>query len=149
MQHYSLAPRVRLELIHDAELFYHREPIRVPGDIWHFLKDEARTWDRERFLVLALDARHRVLGIEEVSVGTVSASLVHPRECFKALLLANATAFVLVHNHPSGDPLPSSEDRTVTERLKRAAELLGLVLVDHVVLGSDGYYSFAEAGELL
>jgi DNA repair protein RadC len=124
------------------------EPIRVSADVFRFLHRKARRWDREHFLMLALDGKNRVVGFEIVSVGTLTASLVHPREVFKAAILTNAAAIVVAHNHPSGDPTPSAEDRAITERLKQAGELLGIAVLDHVVLGDSGYHSFADAGEL-
>lgn len=144
MKPYKLAPRVRLELVRCEGERYRRKPIRSAQDVWDHLREDAGTWDRERFLALALDGRHRPVGIEEVSVGTATASLVHPREVFKAILLANASAVILVHNHPSGDPTPSQEDRHITDRLRRVAEMLGIRLLDHIVLAPSGYYSFAE-----
>ncbi len=107
----------------------------------------------EHFVMMALDARRRVIGITEVSVGTLSASLVHPREVFRTAILLNAAAIVIGHNHPSGDCAPSAEDREVTRRLTKAGELLGIPLADHVVLGrgEDGavkHFSFRE-GDLL
>lgn len=135
--------------VHDGDSVpYFGRPIRRAEDVWRLLQDEVATWDRERFLALALDGRHKALGLEEVSVGTVSASLVHPREVFKGLLLANASAFILAHNHPSEDPSPSEEDRNVTKRLKDASQLLGIPLLDHIVLAKGGFYSFAEMGDL-
>lgn len=105
--------------------------------------------DREHFVVVALDARKRVIGIQTVSVGTLSASLVHPREVFKPVLLLNAAAIIVSHNHPSGDPSPSSEDRTATQRLQRAGELMGVPLVDHIIIGEDSkFFSFRESGLL-
>jgi DNA repair protein RadC len=86
-----------------------------------------------------------VLGYIEISRGTLTASLVHPREIFKAAILVNAASLLLVHNHPSGDPEPSAEDRAVTNRVYAAGELLGVTLVDHVILGHEGkYFSFSE-----
>ncbi len=144
-QQYRLAPRVRVLLVADGDAVpYFEQPIKEPSRVWQLLKDEAATWDRERFLVLALDGRHKALGLEEVSVGTATASLVHPREVFKGLVLANASAFILVHNHPSDDPSPSAEDRAVTKRLSEAGELLGIKLLDHVIVGASAFYSFSE-----
>lgn len=101
----------------------------------------------EHFVLAVLDSRRRVIGVSEVSVGTLSASLVHPREVFRAAILLNGAAVVVCHNHPSGDSSPSSEDRDVTRRLQRAGELLGIPVADHVVLGEGGsYYSFRERG---
>jgi DNA repair protein RadC len=103
----------------------------------------------EHFVLLVLDARRRVIGINEVSVGTLSASLVHPREVFRAAILLNGAAIIVAHNHPSGDCSPSSEDRDVTRRLQRAGELLGIPVADHIVLGEgESYFSFRERGLL-
>jgi len=107
----------------------------------------------EHFALMVLDSRRRVIGITEVSVGTLSASLVHPREVFRAAILLNGAAVIVSHNHPSGDPSPSAEDREATRRLQRAGELLGIPVADHVVLGegegdSVRFFSFRESGLL-
>ncbi|MBY0275899.1 hypothetical protein K2Z84_11185 [Candidatus Binatia bacterium] len=125
-----------------------RELIRGPGDVWRLIGPAARTWDREHFLTVILDGKSRVLGVDEVSVGTLTATLVHPREVLKAIILANGASFISVHNHPSGDPTPSPEDLAITRRIKSAAELIGIPLVDHVILGSHRFHSMASAGEL-
>ncbi len=105
--------------------------------------------DREHFAVAVLDARRKVIGVQIVSVGTLSASLVHPREVFKPAILLSGAAVVVCHNHPSGDPSPSSEDRECTRRLQRAGEVLGIPLADHVVIGAGtSFYSFREGGLL-
>ena len=141
-------PRARIELVRDASSDYAEKPIRSAAEVWPLLRQKIAGWHREPFLTLLLDGRHKAIGLEEVSVGTATASLVHPREVFKGIILANAAAFILVHNHPSGDPTPSGEDREVTERLKKASELIGIQLLDHIVFGREGFHSFAEAGEL-
>jgi DNA repair protein RadC len=141
---YRVTPRIRIEVVHDAEDPFYKTPVRGPADIFKMLGAEARSWDRERFLCVLVDGRHRVIGLDEVSTGTLTASLVHPREIFKSAILANAGAIVLVHNHPSGDPTPSSEDREITTRLKQAAEIIGIPILDHVVLGHDRFHSFAD-----
>lgn len=99
-------------------------------------------------MVVGLDAKHAVIGINTVSIGSVTMSIVHPREVFKPLLLMNASAVLLAHNHPSGDSTPSQEDRALTRRLKDAGELLGIAVLDHLVLGESRYYSFADHQEL-
>ena len=100
----------------------------------------------ERFLVLFLDAKNRVQGFNEASVGSLSASIVHPRDTFRAAVIKGASAVMFVHNHPSGDPEPSSEDRECTKRLIRAGEILGIRVLDHIIIGDDQYYSFADNG---
>ena len=103
----------------------------------------------EHFLLMVLDSRRRVIGLSEVSVGTLSASLVHPREVFRAAILLNGAAAIVAHNHPSGDPMPSAEDRDATRRLVRAGELLGIPVADHIVLGErETHFSFREHGLL-
>ena len=102
--------------------------------------------DREQFLVCCLDAKHTVIGVNVVSVGSLTMSIVHPREVFKPAILLNAGAIICAHNHPSGDPAPSPEDRQLTKRLNGAAELLGITLLDHVILGDGRVYSFADQG---
>jgi DNA repair protein RadC len=107
-----------------------------------------REANKEHFLILCLNARRQLIHLETVSIGTLSASLVHPRECFSPAIVHAAAAVVAVHNHPSGDPTPSSEDRDVTRRLQRAGELLGITLADHVVVSATGFFSFREHGIL-
>jgi len=139
--------RPRVSLIADAPAPY-GEPLTRAEDVWALLKAHAAYWDRERFITLALDTKHRVLGVDEVSIGTLTESLVHPREIFKALILANAKTFICAHNHPSGDPEPSAEDVAVTQKLREAGQLLGISLLDHVILGRDTFYSFQASGRL-
>ena len=104
---------------------------------------------QEHFVLMVLDSRRRVIGINEVSVGTLSASLVHPREVFRAAILLNGAAVIVSHNHPSGDPSPSAEDREATRRLQRAGELLGIPVADHIVIGEgETFFSFREHGLL-
>ncbi len=123
-------------------------PLRSPEDVFRHFGARLRRLSQERFVVLFLDGRHRVLGEETVSQGTLTASLVHPREVFRPALRASAAALILVHNHPSGDPTPSAEDRVVTERLARAGEVLGVRVLDHVIVAERGYVSLREDGTL-
>ena len=122
-------------------------PIRSPSDVQRHFRGGLRNFRRESFHVLLLDGRHRLIGAEEISVGTLTASLVHPREVFRDAIRSAAAALVLVHNHPSGDPSPSAEDRAVTERLRAAGRLLGIRVVDHVIVTESSYFSFREGGE--
>lgn len=122
--------------------------IRGPEDVYRHYHPGLRHAGQERFFAVLLDGRHRVLGHEVVSQGTLTASLVHPREVFRPALRACAAALILVHNHPSGDPTPSAEDRDVTSRLARAGEILGVRVVDHVVVAERGYCSLREEGLL-
>lgn len=122
------------------------EPIRTPAEVFALLQPHAARWDREHFLTVLLDGQHRVVGIDDVAVGACGSCPVHPREVFKAAILANATAIIAAHNHPSGDPTPSDADRLVTKRLAEAGALLGIPLLDHLVVTGTGFYSLQDAG---
>ncbi len=103
----------------------------------------------EKVLALHLTTKHALIGVHVVSVGTLDGSLVHPRDVFKAACLSNAAGLILAHNHPSGDPTPSQDDRDLVARLHRAGELLGVDLLDSIIVtDTDRYYSFKAAGVL-
>jgi DNA repair protein RadC len=102
----------------------------------------------EVFAMLCLSTKHRVIAYHEVTRGTLDSTLLHPREVFKAALLANAAAIIVSHNHPCGDPSPTIDDIEVTRRLVAAGEILGIVVRDHVVVGDGCCFSFKEAGRL-
>ena len=124
-------------------------PIRGPDDVIALpaVKRLIRA-KREHFVVLLLNARHEVEAIETVSIGSLNASIVHPREVFLPAVAASAASLVLVHNHPSGDPEPSEEDLSITKRLVEGGELLGIGVLDHVIVASRGIVSF-RARQLL
>jgi DNA repair protein RadC len=103
---------------------------------------------KEVFVALHLDTKNRIICYDPVSVGSLSASIVHPREVYKSALLSSAAAILFIHNHPSGDTTPSKEDIEMTKRLKQAGELLGIRVLDHLIFGEEGYYSFANKGLL-
>jgi len=107
-----------------------------------------REASKEHFLILCLNARRQLVHLETVSIGTLSASLVHPREVYSPAITHSAASVVAVHNHPSGDPTPSAEDREATRRLQRAGGLLGIPLADHVIVSASGFFSFREHGLL-
>lgn len=118
-----------------------------PAEVAQLLRARTRRLRRESFQVVALDARHRVRGVHTVSIGHLSGAPVHPREVFLEAIERRAHAVVVAHNHPSGDPTPSLEDRRVTDRLREVGELLGVEVLDHLVLGRSSFYSFAEEAE--
>ena len=107
-----------------------------------------RSKKKEHFYVFFLDTQNRLVGKELVSIGTLNASVVHPRETFRTAIVKNCCSVIVVHNHPGGGLEPSAEDRTVTRRLVKAGKLLGIAVVDHVIVTADGYFSFASAGLL-
>ena len=122
-----------------------RRIIRSAVDAYQVLRPLARGRDREHFWRLDLDSRRRLIGCELVSVGSLDASIAHPREIFKGALLNNAHRVMVAHNHPSQDVMPSAEDRATTKRLLLAGFLLGVELSDHLILADDRYFSFKEA----
>ena len=124
-----------------------RPMISSPADVDRLLRGRIANLDRENFVVVLLNTKNEVIGTPLVSVGTLSASLVHPREVFKPAIRASAASVVLAHNHPSGKVEPSREDREVTRRLGEAAGVLGIEMLDHVIVG-DGYFSMKEHGML-
>jgi DNA repair protein RadC len=104
--------------------------------------------DKERFYSVLLDNKNKVIGVEMVSQGDLSSAPVNPREVYKSALLASAAAVIFVHAHPSGDPEPSFADKEITHMLRQAGELMGVNVLDHVIIGRDAYYSFADKGDL-
>ena len=122
--------------------------LQTSGEIYEAFHGRLRDLRKERFLSILVDARQRVMREEVVSEGTLTASLVHPREVFAAAIREGAGAILLVHNHPSGDPEPSPEDAEITRRLVAAGEIVGIRILDHVVIGDGAYVSFRERGWL-
>jgi DNA repair protein RadC len=118
-----------------------RPRIRGPEDVHTLMSPALRDLNHEEFHALLLNAQHRVVGRVLVSRGILDASVVHPREVFKSAVIESAAAVVLVHNHPSGDPSPSAEDRMVTRQMRRAGETLGIPVLDHVVIGDGAWRS--------
>jgi DNA repair protein RadC len=117
-------------------------PIRGPDDVVALVGRKLRKDRREQFVILLLNARHEVLRQETVSVGSLNASIVHPREVFRPAVVHSAASVVLVHNHPSGDPEPSEEDLSITRRLVEAGDLMGIGVLDHVIIAERGVVSF-------
>jgi len=121
-----------------------RPLLRKAQDVHVYLQPYLRGCNRERFLVLVLDVQNRLQGLHEVSKGTLTSSLVHPREVFAPAIVASAASILVVHNHPSGDPEPSQADRDVTRRLVRAGRLLGIPVLDHIICGHLAWRSLRE-----
>jgi DNA repair protein RadC len=142
------APVYRVCLVREASVQMERIQLRGSETAATLLRTYLAHVDREHFVVIMLDRKNRIIGINTVSVGSLTASVVHPREVYKPAILANAAAIVCGHNHPSGDPAPSSEDRTITRRLVLAGEALGIRILDHIIIGEQGHFSFADEGLL-
>ena len=125
-----------------------RPRFRLPEDAAKFLLPRFGTKPLEEFGVLVLDTRNCLKRLEVVSKGILNGSLVHPREVYREAAIQQAAAIIAFHNHPSGDPTPSQEDRALTERLRKAGKILGIDLLDHVIVAPSRYWSFKEHNEL-
>jgi DNA repair protein RadC len=134
--------------VHNKEIKEQNERITSPQRVHELVKDRLRNYAKEHFFVLSFDVRNKLLGIDIISVGTLTASLVHPREAFEAAIRRHADHIIVAHNHPSQDLEPSQEDRDVTRLLAESGKVLGIALVDHCIVGTDGYISFKEQGLL-
>ncbi len=121
--------------------------ISSPADVDGLLRGRIANQDRENFVAVLLNTKNEVIESPTISVGTLSSSLVHPREVFKPAIRASAASVVLSHNHPSGKVEPSREDKEVTKRLVEAAEIIGIEVLDHVIIGEE-YFSMKEHGML-
>jgi len=121
-------------------------PIQKSSEAAEILRPLFAELDREQFVVLMLDAQHRPLGMSVISIGSLTASIVHPREVFKAAILSNSAAVIIAHNHPSGSVEPSPEDLEISRRLREAGEILGIRVLDSIILGAgSAFYSFVDA----
>jgi DNA repair protein RadC len=124
------------------------ERFTAPAQVFEFFHHELRDNRKELFLALLLDGKNRITRKVQVSEGSLNQSIVHPREVFAPAVRESAAAVIFIHNHPSGDPAPSREDREITRRLKEAGEILGIKVLDHIIIGDGAYYSFVESGIL-
>jgi len=124
------------------------EPLRSSEDVFRHFRDSLEKEKRELFYVVLLNNKNRKIREVKVSEGSLTASLVHPREVYNPVIRESAAAVIFVHNHPSGDPAPSQEDIEITRRLKEVGEVMGVRVLDHVVVGHDRYFSFSDRGLL-
>jgi len=120
--------------------------VKTPEDVVALLKGRLKDKKKEYFVVLLLDTRNQLIKAADVSVGSLDASIVHPREVFKEAIAGSAASVILVHNHPSGDPTASEDDIGLTKRLAESGEIMGIDVLDHVILGDDSYLSLKREG---
>ncbi len=137
-------PRYQIALVREKNIPWPARKFSGSQSVWEFGKHLTESADREQFWALLLDSKHSLIGVNLVSQGSLSSVDVHPREVLKAAILLSAAAIVVLHNHPSGDPAPSSEDRECTDQLAEACKVVGIRLLDHVIVGEVGYFSFAD-----
>src|SRR5215467_8495043 len=142
-------PIYRVTLVRDGRVACYNQQIRSSADASTLLHTYLADVDREHFVILLLNQKNRVTGVNTVSIGSLSSSIVHPREVYKSAILSNAASIICGHNHPSSDCQPSREDRAITTRLVECGKLLGIPLIDHVIIGGEGrFFSFANEGLL-
>ena len=133
-------------VVREPQLPFPKPAISCPGDVHGLLQRQLAFQDREIFAIVILDVRHQVLGVNTVSIGSLNASIVHPRECFKPAILMGASSIILAHCHPSGDPSPSKDDIDLTKRLHQAGEILGIEVLDHIIIADNQFLSLKEKG---
>ena len=122
--------------------------IRSPSDAYHLLEHELRHVKQEHFICLFLNTKNGIIGKETISIGTLNASLVHPREVFRPAIKRASASIICAHNHPSGNLDPSPEDITITKRLVEAGQIIGIEVLDHIIIGSNAYVSLKEHGHI-
>jgi DNA repair protein RadC len=137
---FEIVKRVKKSAVPDKK----RNSLLSPREIFELLQPQIGNHKKEHFVLISFDTRNRVIGTDTISVGTLNASLVHPREMFEIAIRRHAASVIIAHNHPSGDPDPSDEDIRVTEKLMEAGKLLGIQVLDHVVVCNNSYHSFSE-----
>ncbi|RNB90211.1 DNA repair protein RadC [Brevibacillus nitrificans] len=138
---------VRIQMVRESSLLYPQRRIRMAKDVVGLFQSFLQESDREIFFLLALNVKNEPTAIHTVSVGSLDSTIVHPREVFKVAILSNSASVIVAHLHPSGDPTPSQPDLDVTKRLQEAGELLGIPVLDHIIVGTEGaYVSLKEGG---
>ena len=134
----------RLESFKDGD----KQKINSPEDVYRRIYPKMREQKKELFIELCLDTKNQVIKEETISVGSLNANIVHPREVFKLALAESAAHIIVAHNHPSGDPTPSREDIEITKKLVQTGNIMGITLLDHIIIGDGRHFSMKEAGHI-
>ena len=137
----------KLKMVKEDTVEY-SNTIKSPADVAKLAREVLGMHEmaEENFIILCLNTKNKIVGVHTISIGSLNASIVHPREVFKAALLNNAASIILAHNHPSGDPEPSRDDIETTHRLDNAGNILGINVLDHIIIGDGRYISLKEQG---
>ncbi len=139
---------VSLQMIKEKVMWYSERKIKSPEDAYHILKKFAGDSDREQMIMIALNTKNEPTHIQTISIGSLNASVVHPREVFKTAILSNSANIILGHNHPSGNTEPSYEDINITRQLTQAGDLLGITVLDHIIFTDSEFISLKESGHI-
>jgi len=137
---------VSLKLVKESTILYQRRSVCSPQDGYELLKQFLDDKDREHFIVVSLDTKNQPVSINVCHIGSLNASIVHPREVMKSAILSNAASIIVGHNHPSGKAEPSREDIEVTKRLVEAGKIIGIEVLDHIIVGDETFTSLKEKG---
>jgi DNA repair protein RadC len=143
---FEIARRIISEASIDEKQKLNSKPVITPDEIAEQVRAKVADFNKEQFLVVSFDTRQKIIGIDNISTGTVNASLVHPRETFSSAIKRHAASVIAAHNHPSGDVEPSEEDIKITKRLSEAGKIIGIELLDHIIVTRSDYFSFKEKG---
>jgi len=138
--------KIRVQLVREGTRQEYGKRISSSQDVVELVAPDLNKYDREVFLSLLLNTKNMPIGVEEVSIGCLNSSIIHPRELFKSAVLASASSLILIHNHPSGDPEASREDLELTKRLVKAGELMGIKILDHVIIAGERFLSLLDRG---
>ena len=141
-------PIIKTQMVRDGSLKVASKKAEEPRAVAEIAGGLIGDNGKEHFLVLLVDVRNKVTGVHVVSIGTLTASMVHPREVFRPAILGSAASIIIAHNHPSANVKPSAEDRSTTTRIAQAGKLLGIPLLDHVIFHGTRFFSFREQGLL-
>jgi DNA repair protein RadC len=139
-----------LKMVKENSTLYEIPVIKSPTEVYQAAKQLLTLHEEpeEHFCILCLNTKNKIVGVHTISIGSLNATIVHPREVFKAAMLNNANGIICLHNHPSGDPKPSREDIETTKRLVEAGEIIGIKVLDHVIIGDGRYISLKEQGTI-
>lgn len=137
---------VSIKIVKESSLLYKGRTIRSPQDGFDLAKQYLGDVDREHFIIVCLDTKNQPTCINTAHIGSLNASIVSVREVFKTAIVSNSASILAFHNHPSGNPEPSREDKEVTKRLVEAGKIIGIDVLDHIILGDDSFVSLKEKG---
>lgn len=145
---FAIAKKVMEEIrVYESEKVSERKKynaVTSPSVLFDIIKNKIQNFSKEHFFVISLDTRNNYIGIDEISIGTLTASLVHPRETFESAIRRHAAHIIIAHNHPSGETEPSEDDLKITRRLVEAGKIMGIEVLDHLIITNTGYLSFKE-----
>jgi len=142
----SYIPKIQVSMVKEIHVSNNYYSCSEDVANCEIVENELKNSDREKFICMHFNVKNQIISYEVVSMGSLNSSIVHPREVFKAVILANAASVLFMHNHPSGDTTPSMDDIEITKRLCRAGEILGIQVLDHLIITRNNHLSFTQAG---